>query len=375
MAVQFNGSLPALKEAFQKGRLTLYLGAGVSKPNGLPSWEELVQALYFTTLQDEDLINNLRPYPNYLFALAEWVLQQKNEPLDIIIRKIKQWYEGKDFIGMLSTTLYAGLGRQTFGPDISGLPEYLVTKNPTLKAIVDCCDHSIPQKKGIRSIITYNYDNLVELGLKNLTKSTNFQVIYKGDQQPEADRIPIYHVHGYIPYQASTIRYEDIIFSEDQYNRAFQDAFFWGNVVQVSQLTSSIGLMIGMSLSDRNTRRILDSIRQQPLPHMNYILMRKPQFQSITDGSLELARIRQKAEEYLSKFPKGRMKIPNKEPQQIRKLLDRIYRYEEMEFEKGFAALGLKLITFDDYNRDIPAALEEISDNVKAKSSRRSRRA
>ncbi|UVT18601.1 MAG: SIR2 family protein [Nitrospira sp.] len=374
MAVQFNGSLPALKEAFQSGRLSLYLGAGVSKPNGLPSWEELVQALYFTTLHDEDFINNMRPYPNYLFALAEWVLQQKNEPLDIIIRKIKQWYEGKDFITMLSTTLYAGLGRQAFGSDITGLPEYLVNQNSTLKAIVDCCGQSIPQKKGLRSIVTYNYDNLVELGLTHLANRKNFQVIYKGNQQLEADKIPIYHVHGYIPYQAEDVKYEDIIFSEDQYNRAFQDALFWGNVVQVSQLTSSIGLMIGLSLSDRNTRRILDSIRQQPLPLRNYILMRKPQFKTITDPSPELAQIRRKAEEYLSKFPKGRMKMLDKEPRQIQQLLERIYHYEEKEFEKGFATLGLELITFDDYNDDIPDALQQISDKVKAKSDRRSKK-
>ena len=51
MALHFNDHLPTLKAAFQKGDLTLYLGAGVSKPNGLPSWEELVQALYFTTLK------------------------------------------------------------------------------------------------------------------------------------------------------------------------------------------------------------------------------------------------------------------------------------------------------------------------------------
>ena|SRR5206468_7522318 len=165
MAVEFNGHLPNLKDAFRRGRLSLYLGAGVSKPNGLPNWEELVQALDFPTLNDESFISEMRPYPNYLFALAEWILQQKNEPLDIIIRKIRQWHEGKDFIGMLSSTLYTGLGRETFPRDISGLPDHLVRQNGTLKAIVDCCLQSLPGTKGLRSIITYNYDNLIELAL------------------------------------------------------------------------------------------------------------------------------------------------------------------------------------------------------------------
>lgn len=50
MAINNTHHISALKEAFKKGNLTLYLGAGVSKPSGLPSWEELVQALYFTNL-------------------------------------------------------------------------------------------------------------------------------------------------------------------------------------------------------------------------------------------------------------------------------------------------------------------------------------
>jgi hypothetical protein len=83
VALHFNGHLPKLQDAFEHGRLSLYLGAGVSRSSGLPSWPELVQALYFTTLNDESFIYELRPYPNYLFALAEWVLEQKNEPLDI----------------------------------------------------------------------------------------------------------------------------------------------------------------------------------------------------------------------------------------------------------------------------------------------------
>src|SRR5262245_12579192 len=317
MAVDFHGHLPRLKAAFQKGQLSLYLGAGVSKPNGLPGWEELVQALYFTTLNDESFINEMRPYPNYLFALAEWVLRQKNEPLDVIIRKIRQWYEGKDFIGMLSKTLYAGLGSENFGQDVRGLPELLVRKNSTLRGIIDCCVRSVPNKKGLRSIINYNYDNLVELALTLHEQNRNFQVVYKRGHQLHRGKIPIYHVHGYIPYQRSDVSYDDIVFSEDQYNRAFQDPFFWGNVVQVNQMTSSVGLMLGMSLSDRNIRRILDSIRQQPVPHDNYILMRKPRFKTIGAASPELTNIRRKAQEYLAKFPAGRMKMPRKEPKQI----------------------------------------------------------
>jgi hypothetical protein len=361
MSISYKDHLTVLKKAFEKGNLAFYLGAGVSKPNGLPSWEELVQALYFSTLEDESYIYDLKPYPNYLFALAEWVLKQKNEPLDIIIRKIKQWYEGKDFMGMLKNTLYAGFDREHVGQYISDLPDEILQKNNTIKSIVDICTKSVPGRKGLHSIISYNYDNLLEISLdKHPDIKDNFQIVYKGDQQLKKNKIPIYHVHGFIPYQENNINYEEIIFSEDQYNRAFQDPLFWGNVVQVNQFTSTTGVMIGLSLSDRNTRRILDSIRQQPVPNDNYILMRRPKFKNIEPDSEELKYIRRKAEEYLEKFALSRMKFPGKEPSQIQNILDKIYKYEEQEFEKGFENIGLNLITFDEYN-EIPQILNALS--------------
>lgn len=361
MAIEDHGYLPALQQAFKAGNLTLYLGAGVSIDSGIPSWEELVQALYFTTLNDEDFIYELKPYPNYLFALAEWVFKQKKEPLEITTRKIKQWYEGKDFLGMLADTLYAGLARETFGPNSQGLPEHIMSQNRTLASIINCAVKSKPGDSGLRSIITYNLDNLLELALEFFPSGkSNFQTIYKHDQQLSPQKIPIYHVHGYIPYESQSIHYEEIIFSEDQYNRIFQDHFYWGNVVQLNQLTSTSGLMIGMSLSDRNTRRILDSIRNQPLPRENYILMQRPHFAMLNNPSSELDQIRKKAREHLHRFPQSRMKMPDNEPRQIQQILEKIYVYEGNEFEKGFESLGIRIITFDEFD-EIPVVLDRIA--------------
>lgn len=361
MATFFNNNLAPLQEAFSRGNLTFYLGAGVSKPNGLPSWEELVQALYFCTLEDESFISQLKPFPNYLFALAQWVLKQKNEPLDIIIRKIKQWYEGKDFIDMISNTLYAGFERENHRIEIPFISQLVLDQNKTLQSIVDCCRRSKPGISGLRSIVTYNYDNLLELGLEQFPEvKDNFITIYKGDQKLIPEIIPIYHVHGYIPYQNSDVKYEDILFSEEQYNRAFQDPFYWGNVVQVNQFTSVTGLMIGLSLSDRNTRRILDSIRNQPIMNNNYILMRKPKYKNIENDHYEIEQIRIKAYEYQSKYHDSRMKLPAKEAKQIQQILDKIYEYEIHEFERGFENIGLNLITFDDFD-EIPEILHAIS--------------
>jgi ribosomal protein L22 len=247
------------------------------------------------------------------------------------------------------------------GNNIYGLPEEIISTNQTMAAIINCCVKSVPGMTGLKSIVTYNYDNLLELGLEKFqNQKDNFQPVFRGNQKLEDGKIPIYHVHGYIPYQNNDANYDEIIFSEDQYNRAFQDPFFWGNVVQVNQLTNQTGLMIGLSLSDRNIRRILDSIRNQPVFNDNYILMRKPKFKMFELNSPEINHIREKAGEYMQKFARARMKMPEMEQRQILHILENIYRYEENEFEKGFENLGLKLITFDEFE-EIPEILANIS--------------
>lgn len=348
--------IEALKNAFKKGKLTLYLGAGVSMASGLPAWEELVHSLYFKTIKDDSVDYSLRPFPNYLFALAEWVLKQKSEPLEIIVRKLKNWYESGQFIEMISDTLYAGFSRRDY-PLTDDLSGYLLEQNQTLRSIIDCCKKSVPGKKGVGSIVSYNYDNLVELCLGE--HAENFETVYRGNTRLTSGKIPIYHVHGYIPYQKNDVAFDDLVFSEDQYNRVFQDPYYWGNVVQINQLTTNTGLMLGISLSDRNTRRILDSILNQPLPKDNYIIMKKPVFRELTDDDPDLQQIRNRAEYYLKKFPGGRLKMPAKEPYEIKRILSSIYSYEMEEFSSGFEKLGLKLILIDSFD-EIPEILESI---------------
>ena len=71
---------------------------------------------------------------------------------------------------------------------------------------------------------------------------------------------------------------EEIIFTEEQYHSAMEDVYSWSNLVQIQHMSSSVGMMIGLSLTDRNMRRLLDAIRKTPIRSENYGLLKKPEW-------------------------------------------------------------------------------------------------
>src|SRR5262249_9498146 len=101
-------------------------------------------------------------------------------------------------------------------------------------------------------------------------------------------QLPIYHVHGFVPLQdGKGSRLDEIVLSEDQYNRAAQDPYTWSNLVQMQALSQSVGLMIGLSLTDRNLRRILDNLRAMPSRTQSYALLRRPSPWKVEDHDVD----------------------------------------------------------------------------------------
>jgi hypothetical protein len=248
-------ALDRQRHAHNDRNLTLYLGAGVSVGNGIPTWEKLVVAMYFAAI-DEQPLGSWRPYPNYLFAIAEWHLERSREPLDIVARKIRKYHSPDTFLDSLRQTLYAGFSDY----DDQFMPlnaSDMRSANSTLDAVASLCESN----NGVRSVITYNYDELLEVALDEHP----FQSIWK-TQSLEPGRLPIYHVHGYVPIDSeNSSTAEEIVFTEEQYHLAAQDDYSWANLVQLQAMSTSVGLMVGLSLSDRNMRRLLDAVNKPPL--------------------------------------------------------------------------------------------------------------
>lgn len=293
-----------LQQAFRDRNLTLYLGAGVSVASGLPTWDKLVLSVYFATISEQEL-GNWRPFPNYLYAISEWYLREIREPLEVTARKLRKMYpEGmggeQAFLAAVRDGLYR-LEDSTLRD--SGRPE--IFGNNTLSAVAELCKAKRGKRYGVRSVITYNYDDLLETALKQGDRR-RAQPVYS-DERPAKGSLPIFHVHGYIPFPGDDVpEPSGVVFTEEEYNSAASNPYSWSNLVQLREMSSAVGVMVGLSLSDRNIRRLLDALALSPVRAEIYALLQKPG--KIDPAQAEIDKIDEAAKDLLQRFQDSGLK-------------------------------------------------------------------
>lgn len=345
-----------LRNAYADKNLTLYLGAGVSVGSGLPTWEQLVLSMFFSAMSQQSM-GGWRPFPNYLFAIAEWHLRRGAEPLEITARKIRKYYpQQDDFLREVRQTLYAGFAG--YNPDDFEVhPDAIRIGNSTLAAVAGLCEGGADGSAPVCAVITYNYDSLLETVLPD----GSCQPIWKSSSL-QSGCLPVYHVHGYIPFTGKGSTGEDLVFTEDQYHLAAQDPYSWANLVQIQSMSSSTGLMVGLSLSDRNMRRLLDATKRAPLHTENYALLQKPHWPP--PGADDLQEMHQRAQSYLARFERAGVKgVGVKGPSwqdQIRGILAKVEQLAEEQQYYVLEQLGIQPIWYETHD-EVPGIIDEIS--------------
>ena len=112
----------------------------------------------------------------------------------------------------------------------------------------------IPNRKkiGIQAIVNYNFDDLIEINLKE--QSIEYCSVYGEGMKPNDSEIGVYHVHGFIPQNEDDYdRVSDsmLVFSEDGYHTLNQEPYNWSNLIQLDYLINKSCLFIGLSMTDQ----------------------------------------------------------------------------------------------------------------------------
>lgn len=334
--------------------LCLFLGAGVSQGSDLPSWKQLVARMYFSAMRGAHQDADERIYPHYLYAVADWYVERHLEPLDITARKIRACFQEPDeFRWHLRRTLYRRfLNREEIGlqvPD-SGT---LQSENPTLRSIVKLCTPNAAGRRRARLVITYNYDDLVALALPRLATP-----VWAPGMPVDLSRLPVYHVHGYAPLRDELGSHPDeIVFTEQQYHAAAHRPYNWSNLIQMQYMAGRPGLMIGLSVTDPNMRRLLDAVSQLPERRPHFALLQRPSLPRPSPA--EKTVMYQKAMERAR-----RLHLTDAEPlerhlQEMEHTLRQVETFDLQRQETVLRDIGVQPIWFD-HPSEIPALIDHV---------------
>ncbi|GAB7211930.1 SIR2 family protein [Dickeya oryzae] len=242
--------LERLKACYSKGQFSLFLGAGISSSAGMPDWNTLLNSLFVTYLTQEfngdvamsdkdvnDIVNRLNGINEPSALMAARYLRKGLSKSD---------GEAKEFIEAVTKNLYKL--RDSNFPIASEL----------IKSIASMC---LPRRTGakVKSVITYNFDDLLEKQLSS--NSILHRCIYTNNESYDPDELPVYHVHGFLPENRKFYDGLDkstLVFSEEGYHHIYSDSYHWSNLVQLNSFRENNCLMVGLSMTDPNLRRLLD---------------------------------------------------------------------------------------------------------------------
>ena len=234
-----------LSAAYSNRSLAIFLGAGVSADIGLPSWKDLISRMIDvvsrrTVTFPATKLERLSTLT--LVEQARWLRRDLGENFNEAVRQ----------------ALYQDIYK-------NGKKESRILKN-------------ISQMNLLRAVCTYNYDDFLEN-----TAVQNFKTIASATEGYGIDEIPVYHPHGFLPYTGEPRG--ELILSENDYHELFNTPNHWANVLQLSLLRECTCLLIGISATDPNLRRILDIIKDSKAGH-TYIIKKMDKVSLTEDENL-----------------------------------------------------------------------------------------
>ena len=317
-----------LNNYYKSGQFSLFLGAGVSSSAGLPDWDTLLNSLFVSMLTSE----------------MDEHKKRDNSEISSIVRRLRE-IDGPSAL-MSARYIRKGMSRsgsteqtrfiKTVTDQLYDLRDKRKSLNsPLISSIAAMC---MPGRTGakVKSVITYNFDDLIERELSE--REVTHRSIFEEIDLPSPEELPIYHVHGYLPEdrsQYSNLDRSTLVFAEEGYHKIYNDSYHWSNLVQLNSLKESTCMMIGLSMSDPNLRRLLEIASRSIEKPKHYAFLKRISIEEFTtDNSRKLVNA-----------PQGTIKT----------FLDGHHSLNEEVLKE----LGVNIIWYENYD-DIPRILANI---------------
>lgn len=275
-------NIDVLIKDFQENKaMALFLGAGTDLSWVYPEGERYDS---FRKSADANLLN----WDNLLTELTlnacinnkeiRAIKRMSSNSLKAAILKQKL---GDSYIHVIRNWLYSHCNRGTLQDSYKYFKKY--QEEPTLDNLREVpfgtlyvLAEMILRQDSIKAVITQNYNNflsetikiLIEEDIKNgSSRYASRQKlkpidVYDGwmDYPLDNDTFLIYHVHGYIPPPSEMLPKKEsnhIVLSDEEFYQLSKDVFSWQNVTQINYLSHYTCVLLGLSLEDMTTLRLL----------------------------------------------------------------------------------------------------------------------
>ena len=213
-----------------RGRLALILGAGISKPFGLPEWDDLISKLF-------EKKGDTKPADKTAAQLAEFFRLKYFED------------DSEGFKTAVHEALY-----ENASADFKSLRE-----NGTLAAFGALVMSS--RRGSTSDVINFNFDDLLELYLEYhgfVTDSVTNDVHWK-----QTADVNVYHPHGFLPFDTSKPRSDEIVLDQSSFSKVVgKEGDLWRQTA-MSIFRRRTCLFVGLSGDDTNLDSMLIEAKQQ----------------------------------------------------------------------------------------------------------------
>lgn len=138
-------------------------------------------------------------------------------------------------------------------------PDASNKESDLISTIVEMCKRVCNSgKRAVSSIITLNYDDLIETEMDK--QNVDYELLFEeGIIHNEA--IPVIHVHGVLRQSEPTTGLP--VLSEEEYHDLYKRSFHWSNIEMLHAFYRSTCIFIGLSMSDPNLRRLLEFVASE----------------------------------------------------------------------------------------------------------------
>ena len=294
-------------------QIGLFFGAGATIKSNVPNYAKLVLNLvneieskkHFNAETNSNALSYLKSIQDNPKKNQEDDANKRPEPEEIaqFIESFFSPVKEREFEKHIREVLYKDVNTNNFFT--------VYNLNDTLNAIITFCVECPPGFEGsvtnavkpnskIGSILTTNYDNLVEATChskyykKNLLRpvgraNTREYKIKSANTNRYRGKgaVPVYHIHGYVHYKKLENYTKNdpdrdpgkIVIAEEDYFASSYDPLGFSNYVSMSALRKYPFLFIGSKMEDQNIRRFLYHLRKEnegtnPIKH--FAILKKP---------------------------------------------------------------------------------------------------